>query len=125
MDPQPDPAGKRDESLCRTGVQPFLYLTDTVNGTTSPTADDMDAYSNALYDQLFQDEGHLLVLFQEYNSSGNYNMWYVCGSQAKVVIDQEAVDILFDYLDHYYYSDLSKRRCSPPLFRKRQTGSCR
>ena len=99
-----------------TGVQPYLYLTDTVNGTTSPTADDMDAYSNALYDQLFQDEGHLLVLFQEYNSSGNYNMWYVCGSQAKVVIDQEAVDILFDYLDHYYYSDLSEEEMFSTAF---------
>lgn len=71
-----------------TGVQPYLYITDTVNGTTSPTSSDMEAACQALYDELFTDEGHMLLLFQEYNSSGNYNMWYVCGKQAKTVLDE-------------------------------------
>ena len=33
----------------------------------------------------------------------SYTTWYVCGSQAKAVIDDEAADIILDYLDKYYY----------------------
>lgn len=87
-----------------TGVQPYLFLTDTVNGTKHPSSEDMDAYANRLYDELFTDEAHLLLLFHEYES-GRYSTWYVCGSQAKTVIDSEAADILLDCLDRYYYED--------------------
>ena len=101
-----------------TGVQPYLYITDTVNGTTSPTSSDMETACQALYDQLFTDEGHMLLLFQEYNSSGNYNMWYVCGKQAKTVLDSEAMDILMDYVDYYYYSDLDEDEMFAQAFQK-------
>ncbi len=101
-----------------TGVQPYLYITDTVNGTTSPTSSDMETACQALYDQLFTDEGHMLLLFQEYNSSGNYNMWYVCGKQAKTVLDDEAMDILMDYVDYYYYSDLDEDEMFAQAFQK-------
>lgn len=96
------------EFFNKTGVQPYLYLTDTVNGTTAPTEKDMDSYANQLYDRLFDDEGHILLLFYEHNSDGNYKEWYVCGTMAKTVMDQEACDILLDYVDHYYYSDLTE-----------------
>lgn len=91
-----------------TGVQPFLYLTETVNGSTCPSDEEMEAFANSLYDELFEDEGHLLVVFQEYNSDGNYLVWCVAGKQAKTVFDDEARDIFFDYLDHYYYSSYSE-----------------
>jgi len=91
-----------------TGVQPYLYITDTVNGKHQPTAGDMEEYAAQLYDDLFQDEGHFLLLFHEYDSSGDYSMWYTAGAQAKIVMDQEACDILMDYVDKYYYSDLSE-----------------
>lgn len=94
--------------LKKTGVQPYLYITDTVNGTVNPSSSDMEEYAAELYDDLFTDEGHFLLLFHEYNSSGNYNMWYTCGAQAKTVMDKEACDILMDYVDKYYYSDLSE-----------------
>ena len=94
--------------LKETGVQPYLYITDTVNGTVNPSSSDMEEYAAELYDDLFADEGHFLLLFHEYNSSGNYNMWYTCGAQAKTVMDKEACDILMDYVDKYYYSDLSE-----------------
>ena len=96
------------EFFDKTGVQPYLYLTDTVNGTTIPSEEDMDSYANQLYDELFDDEGHILLLFYEHNSDGNYREWYVCGAMAKTVLDQEACDILLDYVDHYYYSDLTE-----------------
>lgn len=101
----------------KTGVQPFLYITDTINGTKEPTSDDMDRYANQLYDELFEDEGHILILFHEYYS-GQYSTWYVCGKQAKVVMDQEACDILLDYIDHYYYSDLKDEEMFSTAFDK-------
>ena len=84
-----------------TGVQPYLYITDTVNGSNSPSADELDAYARALYDKMFEDEAHLLLVFFEYN--GQYMSRYVAGTQAKTVIDTEAADILLDYIDRYYY----------------------
>lgn len=93
------------ESFYReTGVQPYLYITDTVNGTRSPGEADFEAFASELYDELFTDEAHILVIFHEYYSS-DYSTWYLCGVQAKTVIDQEAADILLDYLDRYYYYD--------------------
>ncbi len=90
-----------------TGVQPYLYLTDTVNGSHYPSTAELDAFANSLYDQLFTDEAHILLVFFEFN--GQYMDRYVCGTQAKTVIDSEAADILLDYVDKYYYdSSLSE-----------------
>lgn len=89
----------------KTGVQPILVITDTVNGTNSPNDNDMETYANELYDQYSPDEAHLLVLFYEYNSDSQYRIWCITGKQAKTVIDEEALNILMDYLDSYYYSD--------------------
>ncbi len=86
-----------------TGVQPYLFITDEINGSHSPSTSDLDAFANALYDQLFTDEAHLLFVFFEYD--GGYMDRYVCGTQAKTVIDTEAADILLDYIDRYYYDD--------------------
>jgi len=91
----------------KTGVQPYLVLTDTVNGSHSPSDSELDEYARSLYDKLFTDEAHLLLVFFEYDN--NYKDRYVCGTQAKTVIDTEAGDILLDYIDRYYYeSNLSE-----------------
>ncbi len=87
----------------KTGVQPHLYITDTVDGTHYPSAEQLDLYARGLYDELFTDEAHLLLVFFEYQSG--YMDRYVCGTQAKAIIDQEAADILLDYIDLYYYDD--------------------
>ena len=87
----------------RTGVQPYLYITDTVNGTTFPTNDDAEIYAMRLYDELFTDEAHLLVLFHEYD--GVPEMWHLRGAQAISVLDDEAMDIFYDLLQRYYYDD--------------------
>lgn len=78
----------------------------------------MDIYANELYDELFKDEGHILLLFYEHNSDSNYMTWYVCGAMAKTVMDQEACDILLDYVDHYYFSDLSEDEMFSTAFEK-------
>jgi hypothetical protein len=91
----------------KTGVQPYLFITDTINGSHSPTAGELDEAARSLYDELFTDEAHLLLVFFEYDN--NYMDRYVCGTQAKTVIDDEAASILLDYVDRYYYdSSLSE-----------------
>lgn len=86
-----------------TGVQPYLYITDNVNGEHITDVNQLADYAEALYDKLFKDEAHMLLVFYEYD--GNYADYYLCGSQAKTVIDSEAGDILLDYVDKYYYDD--------------------
>ena len=88
-----------------TGVQPHLYITDNIDGIYNPTAEELETWMNATYNRLFTDEGHLLLLFLEYNDE--YSTWYMAGRQAKTVIDQEAADILLDCVDRYYFSDMS------------------
>lgn len=84
-----------------TGVQPYLYITDTVDGSRNPSSSQMEAFAGSLYDELFQDEAHLLLVFQD--ADGHYTDWVITGSQAKQVVDDEAVNILLDYVDRYYY----------------------
>ena len=84
----------------KTGVKPYLYLTDNVYGSTEPSDKQMDTFANSLYDKLFTDENHFLLVFQEY---GDYYMtWYVSGSDAAEVVDEEAANIVLDYVDEYY-----------------------
>ena len=109
--------GGMREFYKETGVQPYLYLVDSVNGSTYPSEDEMHEFANGLYDELFEDEGHLLLVFQEHDSDGNYYSYYVAGKQAKTVIDDEAADILLDYIDYYYYSDLDEDEMFAVVFR--------
>ncbi len=85
-----------------TGVQPYVYILP--NGTASSIVN-WDTYVEALYSDLFTDGGHFLLLFCD-NGNGYYDYGFYSGSQAKTVMDAEAVGIFFDYLDRYY-SDYS------------------
>ncbi len=89
-----------------TGVQPFLYLADGINGNYTPTESEAYLFSEALYGSLFSDQAHLLLIFMEDN--GKHSCWYLVGAQAQSVIDDEAMQILLDYIERYYaYSELS------------------
>ena len=87
----------------RTGVQPFLYITDNIGGVSRPSEEEVESYAQELYDAKFADEAHLLVIFLEYND--DYHVWYLVGRQARSVLDREAMDILMDFIDRYYYYD--------------------
>ena len=89
----------------QTGVQPYLYLAERVDGSSTPSPQEVGDYAARLYDQLFDDEAHFLLVYQE--CDGLYTAGYAAGSQAKSVMDDEAVGILRDYLDRYYTSDYS------------------
>ena len=86
----------------RTGVQPHLYITDTIAGSHTPTNSDAEIFLEETYYDLFRDEAHVLIVFFEHEP-GEFYRWYWCGAQAKSVLDDEAMNILLDYIDLYYY----------------------
>lgn len=90
----------------KTGVQPYLWITDNINGKVKPTASDFEVALQQKYKELFTDEGHLIVCFME-SSPSVYATYYWAGSAAKEVIDDEAGEILLDVIDSKYTSDLS------------------
>lgn len=85
-----------------TGVRPFLYILP--NGT-STSATELGQVALQLYDELFDDEAHFVLVFCD-DGQGSFTCGYAAGSQAKSVMDDEAIGILSDYLDRYY-QDLS------------------
>jgi len=82
----------------KTGVQPYLYITDDVGGSFYDYAEE---FADNKYDELFTDEAHLLLIFHEKNDW--YDTYCLAGSTADTVIDSEARMILLDTLDEYYY----------------------
>ena len=89
-----------------TGVQPYLYICNNIEGDKSGNYTDaqLESFGNDIYNKTFTDEGHVLVVFCEYADS-QYRSFCIVGNAAKTVIDEEAREILLDYIDHYYFSD--------------------
>ena len=102
-----------------TNIQPFVYITDNIDGEANPTPDGIDAFANDLYDELFTDEAHLLLVhFENYDFYDyEYSYHLVTGSQAKVLMDSEAENILFDYLDYYYPKDITEEEYFSDAFK--------
>lgn len=89
----------------KTGVQPYLVLTESVYGSTTPTGDQCWDYGNEIYDAKFADEGHMVFVFQCLDGGVDYTMAAVTGNQAKTVLDDEALEILYDYIDSRFSSN--------------------
>ena len=101
----------------RTGVQPYLYILNDLNGSTTPSTTELQQFAEQEYDKLFTDEGHFLLVFCD-TGSGSYNCGYAVGSQAKTIMDSEAVSVLADYLDRYYSSDMEDEEFFSTAFQK-------
>ncbi len=86
----------------QTGIQPYLYLTDTVNGSHNVNGQQLGDFARGLYQTLFTDQAHFLVVFHEYNDE--YTIGYMVGAQAVDVLDEQAIEIFRGLLDRYYYS---------------------
>lgn len=86
-----------------TGVQPYVYITDNVNGDYAPDDETLASFANTLYDGLFTDEGHLLFVYVDLADGDSFDGYIVIGVSAKTVIDDEAYAILTDYISAYYY----------------------
>lgn len=81
-----------------TGVQPYLYILP--NGYTTSVSQ-LTSMSDELYGELFIDEAHFLLVFCD-DDNGSFNAGYTVGTQAKSVMDSEALKIFQDYLDSNY-----------------------
>lgn len=91
-----------------TGVQPIVYITD-----------DQNAKAAELYDQLCHDEGHfLLVVIGAKDGSVDWEYDYVWGAAASSIMDKEAEDIFFAYLDSYYYGSFTDEEVFANAFSK-------
>lgn len=77
-----------------TGVWPYVYILP--NGSVTSTAQLTDM-AQQLYGQLFTDDAHFLLVFCD-NNQGGFNAGYWAGSSARTVMDDEAAEILADYL---------------------------
>ena len=85
----------------KTGVQPYVYVVGSSHGTTLSA---LQTFADEQYDALFSDEAHYLMVFYD-DGSGGYSWAYSVGNQAKSVMDNEANEILADYIDRYYYDN--------------------
>jgi hypothetical protein len=101
----------------KTGVQPYLWITEEVAGSKDAAWEEIEAAMEGLYKDKFTDEGHLIILFYE-SRPGAYKTAYLAGAAAKAVIDEEASRILLDYLDRYYYDNLDEDEYFATVFTK-------
>ena len=84
-----------------TGILPYVYIINNVAGDYDPPTEKLEQFAEYQYDTLFDDEGHALLVFWDYAGAYEYTLWL--GEDTLEVMDSEACDILFDYLDYYYY----------------------
>ena len=84
-----------------TGILPYIYIIDNVSGDYDPSTEKLEQFAETQYNALFQDEGHALLVFWDYAGAYEYTLWL--GEDTLEIMDSEACDILFDYLDYYYY----------------------
>lgn len=76
----------------KTGVAPYVYITDTVNGNNSPSFDEMKQYAANLYDWYIHDKSHVLILIQR--NMDRYQVSTVVGEAATEILDEDAVGSL-------------------------------
>lgn len=89
----------------KTGVQPYIYL--KAYDSSLVTEADKTAYAEKWYDANIDNEGTFLFMYfgeQDVDNDVGY-MAYVNGKQVTAVMDAEAVDIFWAYVDTYWYSD--------------------
>lgn len=90
-----------------TGVQPYIVLHEYDAALTSN--EEKEQWAEAYYDEHFDTENiFLYVYFAEEDTDNDVGyMCYVNGYEASSVMDSEAVEIFWNYIDSYWYSDLS------------------
>ncbi len=86
----------------KTGVQPYLLITDGVNGEMDPDYDTVHAYLTDAYIELFgSDEGHLLFLMCLEGENCYLN--YIPGIDAETVTDAAVCDAVLTKLENALY----------------------
>ncbi len=88
----------------KTGIQPYIYLKNYDETLTSDSQ--KNDYAQSWYDQNIDNEDtFLFIYFGEQNSNEVGYMSYVNGKQVTSVMDSEAIDIFWNYVDRYWTDD--------------------
>ena len=89
-----------------TGVQPYILIHSY--DETLTTDDEKLVYAEQYFNENVDNEtAFLYVYFSEDNDTDVGYMCYISGKQAEIVMDEDAIDIFWAYIDQYWYSDLS------------------
>lgn len=89
-----------------TGVQPYIVI-NAYNSELTTDAD-KEAYAKQYYDSNYGvDNGFMYMYFPESNPDDVGYMYCVVGAGAGTVMDKEAQDIFWSYIDYYWYEDMS------------------
>ncbi|MCC8105340.1 MAG: hypothetical protein LIO99_04900 [Clostridiales bacterium] len=86
-----------------TGVQPYVYLKSYDSSLT--TESKMDDYAQDWYEDNIDNEGTFLLIYFEGRTESQDYFSYVCGYDIESVMDEDAIDIFWDYVDEYWYSE--------------------
>lgn len=88
----------------KTGIQPYIYLKSYDETLTSDSQ--KDNYAQNWYEQNIDNEDtFLLVYYEDQDPNEIGYMAYVNGKQVTSVMDSEAVNIFWNYIDHYWTDD--------------------
>jgi len=86
-----------------TGVKFGIWACNDILGNTSPSVAELEDFSFALYQTLFEDsQEHLLLVWVDLGD-GYFNAMDVIGSQARVLFTDVAMNNLFDELEYYWH----------------------
>ena len=84
-----------------TGVQPYLIIADQVNGSRDYTEADVERYLRNRYDELFEDDGHIILFLCE-PYENEYDPYLLVGSKAATVIDESGENTIYAAIDRWY-----------------------
>ena len=101
-----------------TGIQPYIVLHRYDSSLTTDT--EKEAYAKKYYADNIKNEGTFLFMYfaeQDTDNDVGY-MCYVNGKQVTSVMDSEAIDIFWAYVDNNWYSDMSTDNMFVTIFDK-------
>ena len=107
----------------KTGVQPYIVLNAYDSTLLTDTA--KEEYAKKWYDEHIKNESTFLYMyFAEPNTDNDVGyMAYVNGKQVSSVMDSEAIEIFWAYVDKYWYSDMSTDDMFTTIFTKSTTAA--
>ena len=102
----------------KTGVQPYIVLNAYDNTLLTDTS--KEEYAKKWYDEHIKNESTFLYMyFAEPDTDNDVGyMAYVNGKQVSSVMDSEAIEIFWAYVDKYWYSDMSTDDMFTTIFTK-------
>ena len=102
----------------KTGVQPYIVLNAYDSTLLTDTA--KEEYAKKWYDEHIKNESTFLYMyFAEPDTDNDVGyMAYVNGKQVPSVMDSEAIEIFWAYVDKYWYSDMSTDNMFTTIFTK-------